>query len=225
MVEAHAYTRVERLARFATRHRALITIGAIGLFVLAAMGAVAVWRVVRERVAATAIVRTLLEEKGRIEMVAGNPSHGLPFLVAAYEDADDEALRFMLADAMREIDTVEATLDCGGDVRETDLSPDGSLLAAACKDVGRVWRVRDHKLITTLGPYPDGFDTLRFSHDGRLVVTGGLDGYARVFDATTGVLRQKLLHAEATRITWLGLTPDDRTVITTGFDGTAKVWA
>ncbi len=224
MVEAHAYSTGERVARFATRYRALLVAVAVGLLALAGIGAAAVSRVLRERAAATATVRTLLEEKGRSELVAGNPSRALAFLAAAYADTDDEPLRFMLADATREVDAIEATLDCGGDVREMDVSPDGSLLAAACKDVGRVWRLRDHALVATLGPIGDGFDAIRFSHDGRFVITGGLDGYARVFDAATGAAGEQLLHAPATRITWLGLTPDDRTAITTGFDGTAQVW-
>ena len=225
MVEAHAYTTFERVGRFVGRHKAPLLVVAVAALVLGAGALLSVMRVLASHAHAKHTVRTLLEERGRSEMLAGHGLKALAYLGAAHDpEAQSAALRFLLAGAVREVDDVEVTLDCGGDVRFTTISPDGAYLAAACRDVGRIWRLADHQLVHTLGPFDGAFDRLAYSADGaRLAAIGG-DGTARVFDTATGALRVALVHRPGTALNRSLFTPDGRRLVTTGADGMAIVW-
>ncbi|HTR55780.1 MAG TPA: serine/threonine-protein kinase, partial [Kofleriaceae bacterium] len=227
LVEAHVYTTAERMKRFVARNRAPLVVTAVAAAALAAIGAIAVRRVLREKSAAQMTVLTLLEERGRSELLAGNSLGALAYLDAAYEGGrhDAASLRFLLASALRDIAAVDGKdLDCAGDVRFLAFSPDGSKLVAACHDRAKLWRLADHAEVATLGPFPGGFDELAYSHDGKTIATWGGDGVARLWDAATGQLVHALPHAPDTTITFVTFTPDDTRVATTGYDGWARIW-
>jgi WD40 repeat protein len=227
LVEAHAYTRTERMRRFVARNKAPVVVTLIALAALVGMAAIAVRRVVRERAAAEMTVLTLLEERGRNQLLAGDSLGALAYLDAAYEGGRQDApsLRFLLATALRDVETVDKKdLDCGSDVRYLDFSQDGDSLIAACHDRAKIWRIDDHAELATLGPFRDGFDELTLSHDGRTIATWGGDGIARLWDAQTGKLLVSLPHAEGTTITFVTFTPDDARVATSGYDGWARIW-
>jgi WD40 repeat protein len=222
IVEAHAYSFGEHVRRFVRRNRAAVLVTALAALVLASVGALAISRVLRSRAEAQVQVRNLLEEEGRIELLAGNPLRALAYLHAAYDTGTDTpTLRFLLANAMRGIELGDLTLDCGGNVRSIDLSPDGSALAAACTDVAKLWKL-DGTVIATLGPAPGGFVGARYSHDGKTIATWGADGIARLWDTRSGALRASLVHGD--KITFTRFTPDDRTISTSGHDGNAILW-
>jgi len=226
MVEAHVYTTGERMHRFVGRNRAPLTVSFIAVAVFAVLGTVAVLRVIRERKTAEATVLTLLEEDGRVELVAGNSLRALAYLEAAYGASSHPAaaLRFMRAVALRDVSTVDGDLDCGGAVLDLDLSPDGATVAAACDDRAKLWRLSDRAATAALGPIAGGFSHVAFSHDGKAVATWGSDGNARLWNATTGALLQTLPHAKDTRIMFTTFTPDDQLVATSGDDGWARIW-
>jgi WD40 repeat protein len=226
-VEAHAYTATERVRRFGARHRAPLIVTAIAIAALAVVGVIAVRRIVRERVAAEVTVLTLLEERGRNELLAGDSLGALAYLDAAYESGHQDApsLRFLLASALRDVATVDGhDLDCGSDVREIHFSPDHQAVVAACHDRAKSWRIEDHAELATLGPIRDGFDDLTYSHDGKMIATWGGDGIARLWDASSGRLLHELHHADGSTITFVTFAPDDRRVATSGYDGFARVW-
>jgi WD40 repeat protein len=226
IVEAHEYTTGERMHRFVVRNRAPLTVSFVALVAFAVLGTVAVLRVIRERKTAESTVLTLLEEDGRVELVAGNSLRALAYLQAAYRARarPEPALRFMRAVALRDVSTVDGELDCGGAVIDLDVSPDGTTVAAACDDRAKIWRLSDRTLIAALGPIPSGFTHLAFSHDGKTLATCGSDGSARLWNAVTGALLQTLSHGKDTRITFTTFTPDDALVATSGDDGWAKIW-
>ncbi|HEY5937508.1 MAG TPA: protein kinase, partial [Kofleriaceae bacterium] len=222
IVEAHAYSFGEHVRRFIRRNRAAVLVTALAAVVLASIGALAITRVLRSREEARAQVRNLLEEEGRVELLAGNPLRALAYLHAAYDTGTDTpTLRFLLANAMRDIELGDLTLDCGGNVRAIDLSPDGTALAAACTDVAKLWKL-DGTAIATLGPAPGGFVGARYSHDGKTIATWGEDGIARLWDARSGALRASLDHGD--KITLTRFTPDDQAISTSGYDGNAILW-
>ncbi|MBV8757197.1 MAG: protein kinase [Deltaproteobacteria bacterium] len=226
IVQAHEYTTAERMHRFIVRNRAPLAVSFVALVAFAILGTIAVLRVIRERRAAEATVRTLLEEDGRVELLGGNSLRALAYLEAAYHARSPApaALRFMRAVALRDISTVDGDLDCGGAVLDLDLSPDGATLAAACDNRAKLWRLSDRTPIAMLGPVEDGFSHLAFSHDGKTLATWGSDGAARTWNAQTGALVQTLPHGKDTRITFATFTPDDQLIATSGDDGWARIW-
>jgi WD40 repeat protein len=227
LVEAHVYTTRERMRRFVARNRAPLFVTALAVVALALTATVAVRRVLRESHAAQMTVLTLLEERGRSELLAGDSIGAIAYLHAAYEGGRQDApsLRFLLATALRDIATVDGKdLDCAGDVRTFEFSPDGATLAAACHDRAKIWRLSDHKELAALGPAPAAFDKLAFSHDGTVIVTWGDDGVARIWNAATGALVRELQHAPGITIELVTFTDDDTRVATSGDDGWARVW-
>ena len=223
MVEAHEYTTFERMRRFVRRNRAPLTVTAIALIALASLGIGLLTRVYRERSTARKTVFALLEEEGRVEALAGNSPRALAYLDAARAGrAPSRALAFLLAGALRDVSSVEGDLDCGSDIR-TIRFMNGRVIAA-CHDVAKIWRLDTLAPVATLGPFPGGFDELAFSHDGKVVVTMGGDGVARLWDVETGAKRLEVVHARGTNIRFSTFTPDDTRLATSGDDGWARIW-
>jgi WD40 repeat protein len=65
--------------------------------------------------------------------------------------------------------------------------------------------------------------TIRFSNDGKLLLTAGLENTARVWDANTGA-KLAALRGHAGSISAAAFSPDNRLVITGSQDGTARIW-
>ena len=228
MVEAHAYSRVERVLRFARRNRAALTVMGLAVIVLGVVGVVSVSRVLRSGAEARTQVTTLLEERGRMELLAGNPLRALAYLDAAHARGDSTAsLDFLVASAIREIDALDRDLECGGEVGILAVSRDGKRLAAACQTEGRIWQLEDGALVARLvppaGAAEGGFDEIGYSHDGATLVTWGSSREVRLWNAETGSLIATLDHGAS--ITFATFTPDDQRVATTGFDGNAIIWS
>ncbi len=226
LVEAHAYSRAERLLRFIRRNRAAVVVTALALIIVGVVGTAAVSRVLRSGREAREQVTTLLEERGRMELLAGNPLRALAYLDAAHErGAAPASLQFLIASALREIDGLERDLECGGEVGMLMVSPDGARLAAGCFDTGRIWRLADGKLLQTFGPIPGavgGFDEVAFSHDGKTFATWDAGPLVRLWNPETGALLATLDHGAG--VTYAVFTGDDQRMVTTGHNGNAVVW-
>jgi WD40 repeat protein/class 3 adenylate cyclase len=65
--------------------------------------------------------------------------------------------------------------------------------------------------------------TIRFSHDGRLLITGGADKMVRIWDVATGEAIA-VLTGHAGAVTDASFSSDGKLIVTASQDGTARIW-
>jgi eukaryotic-like serine/threonine-protein kinase len=234
VVESHYYSRPDRMRRWFRKHRVLAIATLTALLVIGTVGSLALSRVLAERTraergerdaiaqrqAAERTNNTLLEEQGRQELLRGNKLRALAYLDEAYRrGADSVALRVLLAAATRELGLRERTLPCGGLVTSIVVDTAEQRVAAACGDVGKIWRIDDGTLLATLGPMPGAFWRIKFSGNGSRVVTWGTAG-TRVWDAATGSLLATFDGDPGSA----AISADGSIVSTGATDGKVRVW-
>jgi WD40 repeat protein len=113
-----------------------------------------------------------------------------------------------------------------------ELSPDGSLLAAADWELGEgagkatvhIWAVPTWRRVKTIHALEGvQLSTLAFSPDGSELAIGGTDGTAGVWSVKTGKQTLSFLgHTSA--VNAIAFRPGGDEVVTAASDGTAKVW-
>jgi WD40 repeat protein/DNA-binding SARP family transcriptional activator/energy-coupling factor transporter ATP-binding protein EcfA2 len=168
--------------------------------------------------------------------IVGLPDPGAPsgFLgVAVSRDgtklATGDALgrvRIWQLGARRVVRTIQAPQP----VCDVAWSPDGSLVGAgqcgaynfSSSSATRVWNVRTGRLVFETTGLPAG-PVLRFSPDGRRVITATLDGTAEIWDVGTRRLVTTLT-GHSGQVVAVAYSPDGRLVATGATDGTARVW-
>lgn len=105
--------------------------------------------------------------------------------------------------------------------RAVAFSPDGSLIASVGLDKAlRIWH-RDGTAVRTI-LQPPQLLAVMFSKDGKLLVTAGQDGIARVVRVNDGVEVQSFAHGAPLRSAVFDATAGR--VLTAGADGIARVW-
>ncbi|MDX6440913.1 MAG: hypothetical protein QOE43_642 [Gaiellaceae bacterium] len=116
------------------------------------------------------------------------------------------------------------TVRVNGAVVAAALSPDGRLLAVAAKRTGsittRILDARTGRLRKELRER--GIGSLRFSANGRVLVTGSTDATARLWAARTGRLLHVLRHRG--HVVAESFSPNGRELVTSSSDGSAAVW-
>ena len=116
------------------------------------------------------------------------------------------------------------TIRVSGGITAAAISPSGRLVAFAAQREGkvstRVFDLRTHRLRYTLDER--GIDSLVFSTDSRLLVTGSSDKTARIWHAGNG----RLLHVLTMRGQVLSerFSSDGQWLVTASTDGTAAIW-
>ncbi|MBA3460394.1 MAG: protein kinase, partial [Deltaproteobacteria bacterium] len=223
IVEAHDYSSTERLLRFLKKHKGVVSVAAFALVLLGVLSAVAVSRVLRSRTEARDQVRELLVERGRVELLAGFPSRALAYLdEAAKQGTASPALTFLRSVAFAGVPESVRVLDCAGDVRFVQYSPDGKRIAGACLDRARVWDAATGEVLLDLPVRDRSYNQVMYSRDGTKLVSWGDAGEARIWNAATGDPIAVLAHGGGINVA--ELSPDDKRVVTFGQDGTAQVW-
>ena len=116
---------------------------------------------------------------------------------------------------------------------DADFSPDGSLVATVGSGgFVHIWKVASGRFLLSIRASGPGIgsgagtrevSSVRFSPDGRRLLTAALDGTARIFN----IRRGKQLAAMAPHddlVTSAAWSPDGREVITASDDRTARLW-
>jgi len=102
-------------------------------------------------------------------------------------------------------------------------SADGGWLATATNQTILLWDTRRGVQLATLTNHAALAHPLTFSHDGRYLVSGDLDGMLKLWDAKTG---QEVASAAAHRLVTqrAAFSPDDRLLVTCSYDYTLRLW-
>jgi WD40 repeat protein/class 3 adenylate cyclase len=112
-------------------------------------------------------------------------------------------------------------------------SPDGTHLVTCGDDaMAKIWDSSTGALLLTLAGHapaqrtgslhPGGVIEVAYTPDGRRLATGGADGTAMIWDASTGQVLQAL--AGHTSEIYIGFNPDGTRLATAGADGLIKIW-
>lgn len=119
------------------------------------------------------------------------------------------------------------------------LSPDGSLIAAACSDrielvlgdsrgyvrknVVAVWELATGKLLRVLAGHTDTITSVSFAADSRRVLSSGADGTVRLWNALDGAQLLRVGPRQG-RVTAAALSPDQRWIASAGRSAIVQVW-
>lgn len=171
----------------------------------------------------------LYEERGRDELLKGEPGRAAPFLAAAYAENPDRAtVKFLLATSIKTLEGQCAVLD--GHLQSLVLAAynqDGSRLATAERGgTVKVWNPAEGKLLRSFDSQQPDTPTKILFHEGSLFIAG--QGTIRACDLATGKVRT-FLHGFSP-IHDLVLASDGSSLVSVsernlqGEDATIKVW-
>ncbi|MCY1060291.1 serine/threonine-protein kinase [Nannocystis sp. SCPEA4] len=222
LVQVHQYSLPEIVRRWASRNRALLTTLAVSLALLVGLAVISFRTVAEQRDEARGARRLAEQQRERAELqsrradartaeiesmtlslakdagsralAGGHPIDALPGLLQARALAPkDAALSFMLAEALRPVDALQATLPRQADgVSSLSVDPGGERLLITGRDGSlRLWDLTALAEVATLIE-PGATNTqATFDRAGIHVVALAADGTLRRFDAMTGRAREE----------------------------------
>lgn len=166
-------------------------------------------------------------ETGRRFLVEKNdPTAAVLWLHRAYERGSRHPmLPYLLADAMRPVDAIQAVLvGHEGRILSAKFSPGGRRIVTASEDTtARIFDAETGELIVNLTGHNNTVSAAEFSPDGRRVVTASRDGSVRIWDSRDGRHCQILHHGDSPA--QCVSSSSDGTKIIAGFDnGCTVVW-
>lgn len=114
--------------------------------------------------------------------------------------------------------------ECGAaEARFVTMSPDGQWLAAIGRSAIKVWNLRTGQSVSErYQGHEETPSEMVVTPDGKTVVTAGMDGTARVWEAVNGQQLRVLQHQGWIR--GLALSPDAKWVASSSLDDTLGVW-
>ncbi len=111
-------------------------------------------------------------------------------------------------------------------VRDLAASPDGRMLAAACKDgTVRLIDFASGAVLRVIAAHEGGADAVVFSPDGTLLVTGGRDNAVKLWDLSAPSdqpIQQLTAHQKP--VLTLAFHPDGTLIASGSGDNTVRLW-
>ncbi len=217
LVAARSYTTRQLLWRWLRRYRVVVGISVGALVALAIVGAISISRILHEQQQQELRRTTLLEERGRSELLGGQAGRAIVYLAEAAKDGRPGGARgLLIADALRPFESQLASYPSSGDRDSVAFSADGNRVVTLDARI----HVRANGVDQVLGA-PGRSSQVLFAPDGR-VLTVDDDHVVRVW-STTGTL-DKELKGHTRVILDMHLSADGRSLATGSADGTARVW-
>jgi WD40 repeat protein len=115
-----------------------------------------------------------------------------------------------------------AVITATGWVDSVAVSADGRFATGGRGGPVRTWRTATGEVVTTFADQ-HLVTAITFSPDGKLLLTGGADHTARIWDAEKGVLLHDLIRHDG-QINGTAFTPDGGLAATAGHDGIVCIW-
>ena len=115
----------------------------------------------------------------------------------------------------------------GSIVRHTSFSPNGLMLATVGdKSSARVWETPNQTTAQVILEHDDYCVAVNLNSNGSRAITAGINGTAQVWDTTTSKpIGPRLRHdAGYYGILSAHFSPDDQSILTAGWDQTARLW-
>lgn len=111
-------------------------------------------------------------------------------------------------------------------VRDLAASPDGKVLAAACKDGSvRLIDFANGDVLRVIAAHEGGADAVAFSPDGKLLVTGGRDNVMKLWDLSASSDQPILqLSAHQKPVLTVAFHPDGTLIASGSGDNTVRLW-
>jgi len=131
----------------------------------------------------------------------------------------DREVRFW---SLPDLHQLGAPLMIEGFPSDVQLSRDGRLVAVALFTRLELSDARTRRRVRSVD-LEGGVDTARFSPSGRLIALSNSSG-ARVFSTADWTPVTRVFSGHAGPISWDAISRDDRTLITSGLDGTVRLW-
>jgi WD40 repeat protein len=107
-------------------------------------------------------------------------------------------------------------------------SPDGKTLASGAFQEVVLWDAEKGTILRRLTGFADRVVALDFSHDGKLLATGGgaptADGEIKIFDIASGKLTVEIKGGHSDTVFGVSFSPDDKKLATCGADKFVKVF-
>ena len=125
---------------------------------------------------------------------------------------------------------IEIYTSHGGPVRGLDQSPDGRHMASGSFDYSAVvWSLPDYREVATLTGHNAALNVVRFSPDGEWLATGGDDSLVLLWSMAEirsggGAPAPVAIEAHQGKVVGLGFSRDSRLLVSSSWDGTARVW-
>jgi hypothetical protein len=103
------------------------------------------------------------------------------------------------------------------------LSPDGKHALITARTTARLWEIASGKPAGIPLQHRKEIRAIAFSPDGKVILTGGMDGEARLWDAATSKPLGEPMHHSG-GVYAAAFSPDGKVILTGAEDGTAWFW-